>query len=87
MSDPWSVHDSGHLQDDEQNQLIMVGRFLDPSEAQMAKGMLESAGVECFLQGENANAIVPLAFRVRLSVRRSDEETARVLLAEAELAD
>jgi hypothetical protein len=53
----------------------------------MAKGMLESAGVECFLQGANANAIVPLAFRVRLSVRNSDEETARALLADAELAE
>ena len=71
----------------ENDRLVMVGRFLDPSEAQMAKGMLESAGVECFLQGENANAIVPLAFRVRLSVRSSDEETARVLLADVELAD
>ena len=69
------------------NALINVGRFLDPSEAQMAKGMLESAGIEVFLQGANANAIVPLAFRVRLAVRREDEETARVLLAEAELAE
>ena len=67
--------------------LVSVGRFLDPSEAQMARGMLESAGVEVFLQGANANAMVPLAFRVRLSVRRQDEDTARVLLAEAELAE
>ncbi len=69
------------------DRLVMVGRFLDPSEAQFAKGMLESAGVECFLQGANANAIVPLAFRVRLSVRQADHDTAIVLLAEAELAD
>jgi hypothetical protein len=67
--------------------LVAVGRFLDPSEAQFAKGMLESSGIEVFLQGANANAIVPLAFRVRLSVHASDEEVARVLLAEAELAD
>lgn len=69
------------------DRLVMVGRFLDPSEAQFAKGMLESAGVECFLQGANANAMVPLAFRVRLSVRAADRDTALVLLAEAELAD
>ena len=61
----------------------MVGRFLDPVEAQMAKGMLESAGIECFLQGENANAMVPLAFRVRLQVRHLDEAAARTLMAEA----
>ena len=71
----------------DQDRLVMVGRFLDPSEAQFAKGMLESAGIEVFLQGANANAIVPLAFRVRRAVRREDEETARVLLAEAELAE
>ena len=71
----------------DQDSLVPVGRFLDPSEAQFAKGMLESAGIEVFLQGANANAIVPLAFRVRLSVRREDEDTARVLLAEAELAE
>ena len=69
------------------DRLVPVGRFLDPSEAQFAKGMLESSGIEVFLQGANANAIVPLAFRVRLSVRHTDEDTARVLLAEAELAD
>jgi 8-oxo-dGTP pyrophosphatase MutT (NUDIX family) len=67
---------------DEEEKLVMVGRYLDPSEAQMARGMLESAGVECFLQGENANAMVPLAFRVRLEVRRADEAAARELLEE-----
>ncbi len=25
----------------------------------MAKGMLEAAGIECFLQGAHANALVP----------------------------
>jgi hypothetical protein len=77
---------SGSQAEQLNDRLVMVGRFLDPSEAQMAKGMLESAGIECFLQGENANAIVPLAFRVRLTVRYADEETARVLLADVELA-
>ncbi len=63
----------------------MVGRFLDPAEAQMAKGMLESEGIECFLVGANANALVPMAFRVRLQVQARDEEEARQLLEEAEL--
>jgi hypothetical protein len=70
-------------QPEDANKLVMVGRYLDPSEAQMAKGMLESAGVECFLQGENANAIVPLAFKVRLEVRKADEAEAEELLAYA----
>lgn len=64
--------------------LVQVGRFLDPAEAQMAKGMLESAGLECFLTGEHANAMVPMAFRVRLSVREKDADEARVMLLEAE---
>jgi hypothetical protein len=67
--------------------LVMVGRFRDPVEAQMARGMLESAGIECFLEGANANSLVPLAFRVRLKVRQFDEDTARMMLMEAEIAD
>ncbi|ADW67904.1 putative signal transducing protein [Granulicella tundricola] len=69
------------MADLEAEKLVMVGRYLDPSEAQMAKGMLESAGVECFLQGENANAMVPMAFRVRLEVQRKDLDEAKALLA------
>ena len=60
--------------------MVTVARFLDPVQAQMAKGMLESAGVACFLQGENANHMVPLAFRVRLQVAESDVADARELL-------
>ena len=72
-------------QDQEQHRLVEVGRFRDPVEAQMAKGMLESVGIECFLQGANANALYPLALRVRLQVRGTDEAEAVQLLMEAEL--
>ena len=67
--------------------LVQVGRFLDPAEAQMARGMLESAGIECFLQGEHANALYPMALRVRLQVRRADEAAASMMLMEAEIED
>jgi hypothetical protein len=60
--------------------LATVGRFEDPLEAQMAKGMLESAGVDCFLVGENVNNLLGAAFRVRLQVRVEDEAAARELL-------
>jgi hypothetical protein len=63
--------------------LVVVGRFEDPVEAQMAKGMLESAGVECFLVGENVNNLLQAAFRVRLQVRVEDEAAARELLESA----
>ena len=63
--------------------LVTVARFESPVEAQMAKGLLESSGVECFLVGENANNLIQSAFRVRLQVREEDEAAARELLAQA----
>jgi hypothetical protein len=66
------------------DELVTVGKFLAPTEAQIAKGMLESAGIECFLQGENANNMLALAFRSRLRVRRIDAEAAYELLSASE---
>jgi hypothetical protein len=62
--------------------LATIARFESPVEAQMAKGLLESSGVECFLVGENANNLIPSAFRVRLQVLLEDETAARELLAD-----
>jgi hypothetical protein len=62
--------------------LVTVGRFQSPVEAQIAKGILDSAGVECFLVGENANNLLQAAFRVRLQVREQDEDAALTLLAQ-----
>jgi hypothetical protein len=62
------------------DKFVTVGKFLEPTNAQMAKGALESAGIECFLQGENANSLLALAFRARLLVHKQDEEAAREIL-------
>jgi hypothetical protein len=62
--------------------MVTVGRFENPLEAQMAKGMLESAGVESELVGENVNSLLQAAFRVRLQVRVEDEAAARGLMAQ-----
>jgi len=62
--------------------MVTVGRFESPVEAQLAKGMLESAGVECMLVGENVNNLLQAAFRVRLQVRAEDEAAARELMAQ-----
>ncbi|CAN5546412.1 hypothetical protein BH10ACI4_BH10ACI4_21230 [soil metagenome] len=67
--------------------LVTVARFPDPVEAQMAKGMLESAGVETFLVGENLNHLMPVTFRVRLQVRVEDQAAARELLDSPALPD
>ena len=62
--------------------MVTVGRYESPVEAQIVKGMLESAGVECMLVGENANNLMQAAFRVRLQVKEEDEVAARELLAQ-----
>ena len=65
--------------------LVTVARFESPVEAQIARGMLESVGIETFLVGENVNNLLQAAFRVRLQVRIEDERAARELLAPANL--
>lgn len=62
---------------------VTVAKFLDPSEAHMAVSALEAGGIPSFLQGENANNIVPMAFRTRLIVNGSDEAAAREILESA----
>jgi Putative prokaryotic signal transducing protein len=62
------------------DKFVTVGKFLEPVNAQMAKGLLESAGIECFLQGENANSLLGAAFRARLQVHKQDEDAARQIL-------
>src|SRR5215469_1134623 len=61
--------------------MVSVGKYLEPLDAQMEKGLLESAGIECFLQGENANSLLGAAFRARLLVHKKDEQAARDVLA------
>jgi Putative prokaryotic signal transducing protein len=63
-------------------ELVTIAKFLEPVHAQLAKGVLESAGIVSFLQGENANSMMAFAFRARLQVERRDEAAARELLAD-----
>lgn len=60
--------------------LVTVARFADSVEAQMARGLLESAGLECVLAGENLAHLMPRTFRMRLQVATADEAIARELL-------
>jgi hypothetical protein len=62
------------------DKFVTVGKYTESVDAQMAKGLLESAGIECFLQGENANSLLGAAFRARLLVHKQDEDSARQLL-------
>jgi hypothetical protein len=68
-------------------EMVTVERFESPTEAQMAKGMLESAGVACFLAGENVNSLMSGVLTVQLQVKAEDEGAAREMLAGAERGD
>lgn len=70
--------EANNIQDSDK--FVTVGKYLEAIDAQMAKGLLESAGIECFLQGENANSLLGAAFRARLQVHKQDEEAARQIL-------
>jgi hypothetical protein len=64
---------------------VTVAEFIEPVYAQMAKGALESAGIECFLQGEHTNNLqMGAVFASALQVHRQDEEAAREILDEVE---
>jgi hypothetical protein len=63
------------------DKFVTVGKYLESVDAQMAKGLLESAGIECFLQGENANSLLGAAFRARLLVHKQDEAVAKQILS------
>jgi acetylornithine deacetylase/succinyl-diaminopimelate desuccinylase-like protein len=63
--------------------LVTVAELPDPSSANMARLVLDAAGITSFLQGENANNLIPGAFVARLQVRPQDEAAAREVLASA----
>jgi hypothetical protein len=64
--------------------LVTLATFFDFSEVHFVQGLLESAGVECFLNGEHgarmAGMLAPITGGVRLQVREEDEARARLLL-------
>jgi hypothetical protein len=66
--------------DSAEDEMVTIAKFLEPVNGQLAKGMLESAGIESFLLGENANSMIAFAFRVRLQVARRDEAAAKEIL-------
>ena len=65
--------------------LVTIASFPDPLTANLARTALEGAGIASFLQGENANTLIPMAFVARLQVREEDEAAARNVLTSAEL--
>lgn len=65
---------------------VTVAEFINSLPAQMAKGALESAGIECFLMGEHTNNLqMGSAFSAALQVHSKDEAAAREILEAAPL--
>lgn len=69
------------------SKLVTIRQFGDLAEALLAKGCLESAGIECFLADANmAWMDSPVVRGMRLQVNLDDAETAIELL-DAAIAD
>jgi hypothetical protein len=61
-------------------ELVTLGEFPEPMEAEMAKLRLESAGIETFLSGVNAALLSPGLGPLQLQVKPEDESDARAIL-------
>jgi hypothetical protein len=67
---------------EDQPELITIQNFRDTAEAEMAKGLLRSAGIDCFLIGEEVGVLYGNSFgTIQLQVNPDDESDARAVLA------
>jgi Putative prokaryotic signal transducing protein len=84
--EPADEDTSPKRQEIELRELITIRQFRDLPEALLAKGSLESAGIECFLADENLVRldwfISNFIGGIKLNVRADDEENARQILDE-----
>ena len=76
------------VNDLEAPELMTIRQFGDVAEALLAKGCLDSAGIECFLADLNvARVDWPVSRGVRLQVNPDDAETAIAMLDQSPIAD
>lgn len=63
--------------------LVVLQAFDNPTQAEIAKSILDCAGIFCTLHGEYLSSIYAIgAFPTRLMVRADDVDEARRLLGE-----
>jgi hypothetical protein len=69
---------------DDPDELVTVGRFIDPMAAEFARSRLEADGLTVFLQGGGLGALLPTAtvFPIRLQVAARDAARAAEILDE-----
>ncbi len=74
---------------DEMNEaMVTIERYTDMLQAELAKGRLDSAGIDSFLSGENAGRLYGNGLdSVQLQVAASDEDDARAILNDPGPAD
>ena len=63
----------------DEDDFVTVANYSEGGEAALAQSVLDGAGIDSFLSGEEANILLPVS-GARLQVRLSDAETARELL-------
>lgn len=60
---------------------VVVASFLNPNEAHIFKGLLESEGIESFVYHERSTVYTPIVLGgIRVAVRAKDLDKAEVLL-------
>ena len=65
------------------NRPVVIASFLDPNEAHIFRGLLESEGIEAFVYHERSSTIMPITVSgIQVAVRAKDLEPARSLLEE-----
>jgi hypothetical protein len=76
------------LNDQEARVLVTIRRFGNMSEALLAQGCLDSAGIKGFLADENVSRLEwPITRGMRLQVNAEDAETATALLEQTAVDD
>lgn len=71
----------------ETSDLVVLSRFRSVVDAQMAKGILDEAGIESMIRSDNAGGMYPALAEAELLVRREDvEQAGNVLGAEVEVS-
>ncbi|HEY0759835.1 MAG TPA: DUF2007 domain-containing protein [Acidisarcina sp.] len=77
------AHDRLMAEPVEASDLVSLGEFPEPMEAEMVKLRLESAGIDTFLSGESAAILAPGLGPLEVQVRSEDESDARAIMADA----
>jgi hypothetical protein len=76
------------VNDQETPGIVTIRRFGNMSEALIAQGCLDAAGVECFLTDVNISRLEwPISRGMKLQVSAEDAETAAALLEQSPLDD